>query len=141
MSNHNPIKTYSELIKMHAFEDRLNYLKLHGVVGEDTFGFDRCFNQKFYNSNEWKQIRDFVIVRDGGKDLGCEDREIFDRIFVHHMNPISINDINNSTEFLLNPEYLICVSDNTHRAIHYDTEITDFIITERKPNDTIPWRK
>lgn len=135
------IKTYSELITLLTFEERFRYLKLDGIVGEDTFGFDRYLNQIFYTSPEWRRIRRDVIVRDNGCDLGILDREIHGLITVHHLNPISVDDILNRTDILLNPEYLICVSDLTHKAIHYGDE--RLLITapvERRPNDMCPWR-
>lgn len=136
------IKTYSELIRLPTFEERYHYLRIGGLVGEETFGFDRYINQKFYKTKEWLSIRDYVIARDLGCDLGIEDREIAGRILIHHMNPISIDDILNRTEFLLDPEYLICTSKNTHDAIHYGDE--SLLITapiERTKNDTCPWRR
>lgn len=136
------IRSYTELITLPTFEERYRYLKLNGKVGEETFGFDRYLNQVFYNSKEWKQIRDFVIVRDGGCDLGIEDREIFGKILVHHMNPISLEDIARRSDHLLDPEYLICTVKNTHDAIHYGDESLLFTIpTERTRNDTCPWRR
>lgn len=135
------IKTYSELIQYSTFEDRFKYLSLKGQVGEETYGFDRWINQRFYKSREWKQIRNLIIVRDSGCDLGISGREIRDRIIIHHMNPILLKDITDSTSYLLDPEYLICVSHNTHEAIHYGDE--SLLISEpveRKPNDTCPWR-
>ena len=135
------IKTYSELILLPTFEERFRYLKLSGRVGEETFGLDRYLNQIFYTSEEWRRIRRDVIVRDNGCDLGIWDREIHGLITVHHLNPISVDDILNRTEILLNPEYLICVSDLTHKAIHYGDE--RLLITapiERRPNDMCPWR-
>ena len=135
------IRTYQELKTFSTFEERFKYLKLYGRVGEDTFGFDRVFNQMFYRSKEWKQLRNDIIVRDLGCDLGIEGREILNSPVIHHMNPISIDDIRNSTEFLLNPNYLITVTPNTHRAIHYGDEsmlILDPI--DRHPNDTCPWK-
>lgn len=135
------IRTYSELIKLPTFEERYEYLKLDGKVGEETFGFDRYINQEFYRSNEWLKVRDFVIVRDGGCDLAIEDREIFGKILVHHMNPITIDDILNRSEFLLDPEYLICTIKNTHDAIHYgDSSLLITAPIERRKNDTCPWR-
>lgn len=134
-------RTYSELLTLPTFLDRFTYLKLDGSIGEETFGFDRYVNQRFYRSKEWKSIRDFVIVRDLGCDLAVPGREIFAFIYVHHMNPIAIHDIRHSTEFLLDPEFLICTSRATHNAIHYGDEsllLKDF--TERRKNDTIPWR-
>lgn len=136
------IRTYSELSKLRTFKERYEYLKLSSVVGEDTFGYDRYLNQDFYKSNAWKRVRDQVIIRDDGCDLGIDDRYINSRIYVHHMNPITKSDIINLTEYLLNPEYLICVSKNTHDAIHYGSEellYTNHMV-ERRPNDTCPWR-
>lgn len=136
------IKTYSELIKLPTFEERYRYLRLSGRVGKDTFGFDRYMNQNFYRSREWKRIRDEVIVRDNGCDLGIEDRIIHGRILIHHMNPITDRDILDLTEFLLDPEYLICVTHTTHNAIHYGDE--DLLITNpvvRTRNDTCPWKR
>ena len=135
------IRTYSELIRLPTFEERFRYLKLDGLVGKDTFGFDRYLNQEFYRSKEWKEVRDFVIVRDNGCDLGMDGYEIVGRIYIHHMNPITVNDIVHSSDFLLNPDYLICVSHNTHNAVHYGDE--DLLVTapvERRKNDTCPWR-
>lgn len=135
------IRRYSELSLLPTFEERFKYLKLGGVVGADTFGFDRIFNQKFYQSYEWKSVRNEIIVRDLGCDLGIEDRQIFGRILIHHMNPISLKDISDATKFLLNPEYLICVSHDTHNAIHYgDIGLAKKDLIERKPNDTCPWK-
>lgn len=121
----------------------MEYLRLFGVVGDTTFGYDRAFNQMFYQSREWKATRRDVISRDLGCDLGIEDREIIgEPIYIHHMNPIRIDDIRDSTEFLLNPEYLICVSDAAHRYIHYGTVTrTPSLCVERQPNDTSPWRR
>lgn len=137
------IRTYSELSRLTTFEERYNYLKLDGVVGEDTFGFDRYLNQKFYQRDpSWKKVRDEVIIRDMGCDLGIEDREIPNSIIVHHMNPLSVDDLLNRTEFLLNPEYLICTSKTTHNAIHYgDENLLMKGPVERTKNDTCPWRK
>lgn len=135
------IRTYSELIRLPTFEERFQYLKLDGLVGKDTFGFDRYLNQEFYRSKEWKEVRDFVIVRDNGCDLGMDGYEIVGRIYIHHMNPITVNDIVHSSDFLLNPDYLICVSHNTHNAVHYGDE--DLLVTapvERRKNDICPWR-
>ena len=136
------IRTYSELIKLPTFEERFEYLNLSGAVGQETFGFDRYLNQNFYRSAEWKRIRDQVIVRDNGCDLGIEDRMICGKILIHHMNPINDKDILNMTDILLNPEYLICVSHMTHNAIHYGDEnllIKNPIV--RFKNDTCPWRQ
>lgn len=136
------IRTYSELSKLRTFKERYEYLKLSSVVGEDTFGYDRYLNQQFYKSMAWQRVRDQVIIRDNGCDLGIDDRYINSRIYIHHMNPITKSDIINLTEYLLNPEYLICVSKNTHDAIHYGSEellYTNHMV-ERRPNDTCPWR-
>ena len=136
------IRTYSELIRLPTFEERFRYLKLDGLVGNDTFGFDRYLNQEFYRSKEWKEVRDFVIVRDNGCDLGMDGYEIVGRIYIHHMNPITVNDIVHSSDFLLNPDYLICMSHNTHNAVHYGDE--DLLVTapvERRKNDTCPWKR
>lgn len=136
------IRTYSELIKLPTFEERFRYLQLNGQVGKDTFGFDRYFNQRFYTSYKWRKIRDFVIMRDNGCDLGMEGYEIGGKIIIHHMNPITITDIEKQSDLLLNPEYLISTVHNTHNAIHYSDEnllVTGPII--RTPNDTCPWKK
>ena len=136
------IRTYSELIKLQTFEERFQYLQLNGRVGEETFGFDRYLNQKFYNDLEWLRIRDQVIIRDNGCDLAMPDREIKTRILVHHMNPIDKEDILRRSDFLLNPEYLICTIKATHDAIHYGDESKLIIMPpERRPNDTCPWRR
>lgn len=136
------MRTYGELIKIENFLDRYEYLKLDGVVGSETFGFDRWLNQKFYKSPEWRSVRDEVIVRDGGCDLGIADRPIGGRIYIHHMNPIDVKSIVERKSILLNPEFLICCSHNTHEAIHYSN--SDILMldsfNERKPNDTVPWR-
>lgn len=134
------IKTYSEMCKLDTFIDRFNYLSLKGVVAEETFGFDRYLNQRFYKSREWKQLRNKIILRDHGCDLGIEGREIFDRVIIHHMNPLSLNDIEYMTDFLLDPEYLVCVSHQTHNAIHYGDESLLFTeLVERTPGDTKLW--
>lgn len=135
------IKTYSELIALPTFEERYEYLRLNGRVGEDTFGFDRYLNQNFYRSAEWRRIRDRVIIRDNGCDLAIDDRIIYGKILIHHMNPITDKDLFNLSDILLDPEYLICVSHNTHNAIHYgDGErlVKDPIV--RTKNDTCPWK-
>ena len=136
------IRTYSELSQLATFEERYRYLRLGGYVGKETFGFDRWINQMFYKDPEWLKVRDIVIMRDNGCDLGIEGREIYSRIIVHHMNPITKADILDRSKFLLDPEYLICTIKNTHDAIHYGDE--NLLITlpmERSPNDTCPWRR
>lgn len=135
------IRTYNELMLLPTFEERFEYLKLSGRVGEETFGFDRWLNQKFYRSAEWKHLRDQVIIRDNGCDLGIEGREIYGKILIHHMNPISKKDILERTDLLLNPMYLISVTKQTHDAIHYSDDsilMKDPIV--RSKNDTCPWR-
>ena len=136
------IKTYSELITIPTFEERYEYLRLNGRVGEETFGFDRYLNQVFYKSKEWRSIRDYVIARDNGCDLGMEGYEIFGQILIHHMNPITKEDILERKDVLLNPEYLITTVKNTHDAIHYgDGNLLVTAPIERRKNDTCPWRK
>lgn len=135
------IKTYSELITLPTFEDRFEYLNLKGRIGEETFGFDRYLNQLFYKSQKWKSIRNHVILRDNGCDLGLEGYEIYGKIIIHHMNPITIQDIERESDFLLNPEFLICTTHNTHNAIHYGDRtllMTGPIV--RTKYDTCPWR-
>ena len=135
------IRTYSKLMKLDTFEERFEYLKVNGKVGEDTFGFDRYLNQVFYRSKEWKHIRDQIIFRDNGCDLGVEGYDIYGKIIIHHMNPIVIDDIRHNSEFLLDPEYLICTTLSTHNAIHYgDYNLIDSSPIERKLNDTCPWK-
>lgn len=136
------IRTYYELSRIKNFEDRFKYLKLHGSVGDATFGFDRYMNQLFYRSKEWKAVRDFVIVRDGGCDLGISGREIQSTILVHHMNPLLPEDIKTSSQLLLNPEYLITTTHSTHNAIHYgDENLLLKLPNDRRRNDTSPWRQ
>ena len=135
------IRTYEELSRLKTFEERFEYLKLNGQVGKDTFGFDRIFNQIFYKSREWRSVRNQVIIRDNGCDLGVDGHDIYGKIIIHHMNPISVKDIENNSEFLLNPDYLICTSHQTHNAIHYGDENLLFQApAERCMNDTCPWR-
>ena len=135
------IKTYSELILLPTFEEGYRYLQLNGVIGDETFGFDRYINQMFYRSQEWKQVRDYVIVRDNGCDLGMEGHDIRGRILIHHMNPISMKDIQKNTKILLDPEYLITTMHSTHNAIHYgDESLLVSAPIERTKNDTCPWK-
>lgn len=138
------IKSYSALLTLPTFEERFRYLKLGGAIGEETFGFDRYLNQTFYSTLEWRNFRRDMIVRDMGCDLAIPDREIGGIIILHHINPISIADIRQKNiEVLLNPENVICVSRNTHNAIHYGDEsiLTPSTLIERRPNDTCPWRR
>lgn len=136
------IRTYTELSKLRTFEDRFKYLQLSdGRVGDDTFGFDRYLNQQFYKTAEWRRLRDRLILRDNGCDLGVDGYQIYGRIIIHHMNPITKDDIMNQTEYLTNPEFLICTTHNTHNAIHYGDE--SLLVTgpvERTKNDTCPWK-
>ena len=135
------IRTYTELSKLKTFKERYNYLKIGGVVGEETFGFDRFINQLFYKSKEWLRLRDSVIVRDNGCDLGIDGYEIYDKILIHHMNPITLNDIKFKSDFLLNPNYLISTTQPTHNAIHYgDEKLLRQPAIDRRQNDTCPWR-
>lgn len=137
------IRTYSELSKLKTFEERFEYLKLCGVVGESTFGSHRQINQRFYKHNPlWLKVRDEIIIRDNGCDLGVAGYDIYDRIYIHHMNPLLLKDFVENTEFLLNPDFLICTSFDTHNAIHYGDE--SLIIkspVERTRNDTCPWKQ
>lgn len=134
-------RSYSELILLPTFEERFEYLRLDGVVGEETFGFDRYINQQFYHSQEWKQIRDKIIVRDNGCDLGIPGYYIRGRIYIHHMNPVLAQDLLRHSATSVNPEFLICVSQETHNAIHYgDMSKLRRDPIERRPNDTCPWK-
>ena len=136
------IRTYSELSKLKTFEDRFQYLRLDGIVGEETFGFDRYLNQILYQSDEWKRRRRDIIIRDNGCDLGCEGFEVHGRILIHHVDPITVDDIVNRNPKVFDPENLILTSHNTHQAIHYGNE--DLLILapiERSKNDTCPWRR
>lgn len=135
------IRRYSDLVQLKTFEDRFSYLKLHGKVGEETFGLDRYLNQQLYKSRRWQNIRSQVIIRDDGCDLGIDGRQMDNYITIHHMNPISMEDIEEERDIVFDPEYLICCSSRTHKAIHFGDEnllIRDPII--RRPNDTCPWR-
>lgn len=135
-------KTYKALSRLDSFEERFRYLQLHGNVGRDTFGFDRVFNQRFYNSPEWKRIRHRVIVRDNGCDLGVPGREIHGRIMIHHINPLTLDDIEKGNNTLLDLDNLICVSHETHNAIHYGSEkLLAPELIERRKNDTCPWKR
>lgn len=136
------IRTYSELIKIPTFVDRVKYLKMRTQrVGEDTFGHDRWLNQKFYRSKEWQDLRQEIFIRDLGYDLAMEGFPLNDRATIHHLNPITKYDLVNRTKYLLDPEYLISVNHATHNAIHYSDESILFTgIEERTPNDTCPWR-
>lgn len=135
------IRTYSELMAFDTFEERFLYLKLDGVVGRETFGYDRYLNQILYNSPEWKRCRNGIIIRDNGCDLGCEGYDIYGTILIHHINPITVEDVLNRNPIVFDPENLICTTHNTHNAIHYSDE--NQLVTgpiERRKNDTCPWR-
>lgn len=136
-------RSYSDLILLPTFEERIEYLKLTGIVGEDTFGFDRYLNQRFYHSDEWDRVRNAVIIRDNGCDLGIQDREIFSKIIVHHMNPIIKKDFSEDFKILLDPEFLISTSLSTHNYIHYghEEQLAPSSFKERSPYDTCPWKR
>lgn len=133
-------RTYSELTRFNTFKDRYEYLRLRASVGEATFGFDRWINQQFYRSTEWKRARDIVITRDLGTDLGIPGYEIFDKIIIHHMNPIRLEQLDEGDPDIIDPEYLICTTHDTHNAIHYgDESLLPKPFVERHPGDTRLW--
>lgn len=135
------IRTYSELITIPTFEERFEYLQLKGSVGKDTFGYDRYLNQVLYRSPEWKRLRNQIIIRDDGCDLACDGYNIYDKVLIHHLNPITVEDVLTRSQKVFDPDNLVCVSHNTHNAIHYgdvDLLVTGPII--RTKNDTCPWR-
>lgn len=135
------IKTYSELMKIDDFYDRYKYLRLCGSVGVDTFGSLRYINQAFYNSHRWRKLRRKIIIRDNGCDLAHEDFEIHGRIYIHHLNPVTPQDFETNSEFVWDPEFLVCVSFDTHNAIHYgDETLLPELPIERRPGDTCPWK-
>jgi len=135
------IRTYTELSKRETLEERFEYLQLGGTVGATTFGFDRWINQQFYRSSEWRQVRDEVIVRDNGLDLGDLDTPVRGAHLIHHMNPLTLQDFENATDNLLDPEFLITTALRTHNAIHYaDKSLLPRPFVERSPGDTVPWR-
>lgn len=133
------IRTYSELRSYKTLEERYAYLRLKGNVGDSTFGFDRWINQKFYKSKQWQDVRDYVIVRDEGCDLGILGNEIFSRLAIHHMNPMTVEQITNGAEEILDPNFLITVSHSTHNAIHYGVERLTKLPLERSVGDTQLW--
>ena len=135
------IRTYRECMQLPTFQERYRYLQIGGQVGKETFGFDRYLNQMLYRTPEWKRFRRDMIVRDNGCDLGCEGYEIYGNVLVHHINPITVEDVINRNPCIFDPNNVICTSLNTHNAIHYGDET--LLITEpvvRKPNDTCPWK-
>lgn len=134
-------RSYRELLQFQSFEERFNYLKLVGEVGNPTFGYDRYFNQQFYHSSEWRRARNRIILRDNGCDLGMPDYEIHGRIYIHHINPITKQDVEDFSDNLFDPDNLICVTFDTHNAIHFGDERTlPKTPIERSPGDTCPWR-
>ena len=137
------VRTYSELSQLRTFEERYTYLRLGASVGKDTFGFDRYINQLFYKSTEWLALRDYIIVRDNGCDLGIEGYEIHGSVIIHHMNPITKEDILSRSEYLMNPDYLITTILSTHNAIHYgDSSLLKLVKPiQRTRNDMCPWRR
>lgn len=135
------IRTYSELITIPTFEERFEYLQLKGSVGKDTFGYDRYLNQVLYRSPEWKRLRNQIIIRDGGCDLACDGYDIYGKVLIHHLNPITVEDVLARSRKVFDPDNLVCVSHSTHNAIHYgdvDLLVAGPII--RTKNDTCPWR-
>ena len=135
------IRTYSELITIPTFEERFEYLQLKGSVGKDTFGYDRYLNQVLYHSPEWKRLRNQIIIRDAGCDLACDGYDVYGKVLIHHLNPITVEDVLARSRKVFDPDNLVCVSHNTHNAIHYgdvDLLVTGPII--RTKNDTCPWR-
>lgn len=135
-------RRYTELKQLKTFDERFEYLRLKGDVGKDTFGHDRYLNQNFYKSEEWKRIRDYVIVRDEGCDMGLSPYKIEGRIYIHHLDPITKDDVLAHSDVLLDPDNLVCVSFETHNAIHYgsDRSLNTYDVVERQINDTCPWR-
>lgn len=135
------LRKYSELKHLKTFEERYEYLRIGGLVGEATFGFERFLNQQLYTSQRWRLLRNEIIIRDNGCDLGIEGRDIFDKIIIHHMNPLTREQMQNPDDSMFDPEYLICVSHNTHNAIHYgDASLLRKEYVPRRPNDTCPWK-
>lgn len=135
------IKSYQELIKIPSFKERFMYLQLRGTIGEDIFGYDRYLNQEFYSSSAWRRFRREILIRDEGCDLGIEDCPINGVVIVHHINPIRPEDIENNSPGLLDQDNVICVSEMTHRAIHYgDWSLIPKLPKDRTPNDMCPWR-
>ena len=135
------IRTYSELITIPTFEERFEYLQLKGSVGKDTFGYDRYLNQVLYRSPEWKRLRNQIIIRDGGCDLACDGYDIYDKVLIHHLNPITVEDVLTRSRKVFDPDNLVCVTHNTHNAIHYgDSDLLVTGVITRTKNDTCPWR-
>ena len=135
------VRCYKELKRLPTFQERYDYLRVGGMIGDSTFGFERYLNQMLYSSQQWRKVRDLVIIRDNGNDLGVEGFQIFDHIIVHHMNPITIEQVEEAASEIFDPEYLICCSTATHNAIHYgDGSLLPQLPVERRPEDTCPWK-
>ncbi len=135
------LRSYSELKRLPTFKERYEYLRIGGLVGESIFGFERFLNQALYTSQRWRLLRNQIIVRDNGCDLGVEGYDIYDKIIIHHMNPLTREQLREPDDSMFDPEYLICVSDNTHKAIHYgDASLLRQEYVPRRPNDTCPWK-
>jgi len=135
------LRRYSELKRLKTFEERYEYLRIGGLIGESTFGFERYLNQQLYTSQRWRLLRNEIIIRDNGCDLGIEGRDIHDKIIIHHMNPLTREQMRTPDDSMFDPEYLICVSYNTHNAIHYgDASLLRGDYIPRRPNDTCPWK-
>ena len=135
------LRKYSELIRLPTFKERYEYLRIGGLVGESTFGFERFLNQALYTSQRWRLLRNHIIVRDNGCDLGVEGYDIYDKIIIHHMNPLTREQMKEPDDAMFDPEYLICVSQTTHNAIHYgDASLLKHDYIPRRPNDTCRWK-
>ena len=143
MRSNDICKSYNELIRLATYDERLAYLRTFGKVGEDTFGFDRYLNQRFYRSREWKQLRKQIFLRDNGCDMGLEGYDILDpnSVVIHHINPLSIDDLTHSSDYLMNPNNLITVSRWTHNLIHFGDADIPHVVYTRSPNDTCPWKQ
>lgn len=135
------VRCYTELKRLKTFKDRYEYLRLGGIVGDSTFGFDRYLNQLLYTSDRWRKLRNEIIIRDNGCDLGVEGYDLKNKIIIHHMNPLTLKDVQEVSDDIFNPEFLVCTSQRTHNAIHYgDESLLPQVPLERRPNDTCPWK-
>lgn len=135
------MKTYSELITIPSFEERVKYLQTRSMIGDFTFGGSRILNQTLYRSHEWKRFRDEIIIRDNGCDLAFDGMDIFGRIIIHHINPLTIEDVKRRADCIFDPENVVCVSHNTHEVIHYGLDVIHSSFTERKVGDTTLWKQ
>lgn len=136
------VKTYSELVSIPSYLGRYHYLRIKGAVGAETFGYDRYLNQILYRSSEWRRFRRGIILRDNGMDMAFDGYEIFTRLIVHHIDPITVDDVLNRDPKVFNPENVVCVAFQTHQAIHYgDESLLPILPPERTPNDTCPWKR